>query len=171
MHMKKIFLILITLAGIMACGNADAKETEADNGLVEIFESYTEAKGVQYFNLEGFTLKMARPKIRKTPVGNAADGIESLYIFAMKDVKKEVKAKFVKEAEAVFGTYEMALETNEKGKKSRIFIKKTQPEIIDEMIIYSMENDPVVIYMVGEIPVAEMKGVEAPQQTEAAEAK
>ncbi len=171
MHMKKILLVLITLAGLMACGNADAKETETDNGLVEVFESYTEAKGVQYFNLEGFTLKMARPKIRKTPVGKAADGIESMCIFSMKDVKKEVKAKFIKEVEAVFSTYEMALETNEKGKKSRIFIKKTQPEIIDEMIIYSMEDDPVVIYMVGEMPVVEMRGIEVPQQPEATESK
>ncbi len=158
MQIKRIVAVVLLLAGALAYGIEAGEQAKSTLGLVKTLEKYSEVKGVKYYHLEGFALKMAKPKIRKTPVGKAADGITSMYLFVM-DKKAEAKPKFVKDLESALSAYEFALETTENDKTSRIYIKKTRPDIFDEMVIYTLGDEPAVVYMLGTLKVADMTGL------------
>ena len=84
----------------------------------------------------------------------------------MAEAGKEVRSKFIKEAEGVLGSYEMVLETKEEKQTSRIYMKKTSAEIIDELIVYSLGEDIALIYIKGEIPVSALEGMAPENESE-----
>lgn len=144
-------LLLFVMAG--AGVNAEARKTEETNALTQLFEKYQETDGVELFDLKGLVLSMAKPSIRKTPVGKAADGVKHMQIFSMAEPGAKLKSNFTKEVEAILAGYEMALENKEDDLTSRIYVRKASEEVISEMIVYTIEESIVVIYMTGEIPV------------------
>lgn len=158
--MIRFYTIIITFVMTLCIAlPVEARKDKEINALIELMESYEEAKGVQYFNLNGMILKMAKPSIKKTPVGKAADDIDNLCIFSMNDAVKEVRAKFLKEADLLFKDYEMALEKTEEEVTSRIYVKKTSAGIIDELIVYNLGADIALIYIIGQIPVSSLEGI------------
>lgn len=165
--MKKILTAILTLVMTYCLAvPSEARKKEEGNTVIQLFESYEEAKGVEYFNLDGFLLKMARPTIRKSPIGKAADQIDNLCIFSMTEAGKEVRSKFMKEADAVLGSYEMVLETKEEKQTSRIYMKKSSAETIDEFIVYALGEDIAFIYIKGEIPMSALEGMAPENETE-----
>ena len=159
-EMKRFLTAILTLVITYSLAvPAEAKKKEEENALIRMLESYEEAKGVEYFNLNGMILKMAKPSIKKTPVGKAADNIENLCIFSMSDAGKEVRARFLKEADLLLKGYDMVLETTEDKTTSRIYMKKADAEIIDELIVYSQGKDIAIIYMIGDIPLSALEGM------------
>lgn len=164
--MKRFLTAILTLIMTFSLAiPSEARKKEEGNELIRIFESYEETEGVEYFNLEGFLLKMARPTIRKSPVGKAADGIENLCIFSISEVGKELRNRFTKEAEGALQAYEMVLETKEDKQTSRIYMKKQNAEIIDELIVYALGEDIALIYIRGEIPVSALEGMTPETET------
>lgn len=152
--MKRFFTtILLLIATLGVCIDAEARKTKETNALTQLFEKYQETDGVELFDLKGLVLSMAKPSIRKTPVGKAADGIKHMQIFSMAEPGSKLKASFTKEVESVLSGYEMALETKEDKLTSRVYVSKASEEMISEMIVYTIEESIVVIYMTGEIPV------------------
>ena len=165
--MKKILTAILTLVMTYSLAvPSEARKKEEGNTVIQLFESYEEAKGVEYFNLDGFLLKMARPTIRKSPIGKAADQIDNLCIFSMTEAGKEVRSKFMKEADAVLGSYEMVLETKEEKQTSRIYMKKSSAETIDEFIVYALGEDIAFIYIKGEIPMSALEGMAPENESE-----
>lgn len=165
--MKKFLTAILTLVMTYCLAvPSEARKKEEGNTLIQLFESYEETKGVEYFNLNGFLLKMARPTIKKSPIGKAADQIDNLCIFSMTEAGKEVRSKFMKEADAALGSYKKVLETTEDKQTSRIYMKKTSAEIIDELIVYSLGEDIALIYIKGEIPVSALEGMAPENESE-----
>lgn len=165
--MKKFLTAILTLVMTYCLAvPSEARKKEEGNTVIQLFESYEEAKGVEYFNLDGFLLKMARPTIKKSPIGKAADQIDNLCIFSMTEAGKEIRSKFIKEAEGVLGSYEMVLETKEEKQTSRIYMKKSSAETIDEFIVYALGEDIAFIYIKGEIPMSALEGMAPENETE-----
>lgn len=152
--MKRFFTTILLLFVMAGAGiNAETRKTEDTNAFTQLFEKYQETDGVELFDLKGLVLSMAKPSIRKTPVGKAADGIKHMQIFSMAEPGTKLRTNFTKEVEAILAGYEMAMETKEDKLTSRIYVKKASEEVISEMIVYTIEESIVVIYMTGEIPV------------------
>jgi hypothetical protein len=161
--MKKI-LTTIILTAVLALGctcQADAKKTEESNELIKLFESYQETTGITFYNIKGMMLKMAKSSIRKTPVGGVYEHLENICIFSMADVKKEMRTRFIKEADTLLKTYEKVVEKKEEGKENRIYILKNNDEIISEMVVYAIEEEVSIILMKGEIPVSALEDIAA----------
>lgn len=161
--MKKILttIILTTVLALGCTCQADAKKTEESNELIQLFESYQDTKGIAFYNIKGMMLKMAKSSIRKTPVGGVYEHLENICIFSMADVKKEMRTRFIKEADTLLKTYEKILDEKKEGKESRIYILKSSDEIISEMVVYAMEEEISIILMKGEIPVSALEDIAA----------
>ena len=86
-------------------------------------------------------------------------------VFTMGD--KESPVKIAKEGVkfAELKGYDMVLETTEDKTTSRIYMKKADAEIIDELIVYSQGKDIAIIYMIGDIPLSALEGM-TPQSEE-----
>lgn len=152
------------MGAVLALGcacRAEAKKTEYSNELIQHFESYQETKGVVIYNLKGLMLKMAKPSIRKTPVGGVCDQLENICIFSMGEVKKDTRSRFIKETDTLLKTYEKVLDEKKEGKESRIYILKSSDEIISEMVVYAIEEEISIILMKGEIPVSALEDIAA----------
>lgn len=132
---------------------AQARKTETQNSLIQFLQSYEEADGVDYFDLDGLLLKMAKPKIKKSPVGKAADDIDQVVIFSMSSAKTEKKAKFMKEVSNLLQDYTKAKEVKEEETESYVYMKQEQENILSELIVLSVGEDISIIVMTGQIPV------------------
>lgn len=147
----------MTLALVMISVPSQAKKADETNELVEFLQSYEDNDGVEIYNLKGLILKMARPTIRKSPVGEAAEYIDNLVIFSMKDAKGDRKAKFYKEVLKLLQGYETAAGTKVDKMESHVYIKKAQEDILSELVVVTKEEDIAIIVMIGEIPVATLE--------------
>lgn len=161
--MKRI-LIAIIMSAVLALGcscHAEAKKTEDSNELVQLFESYGETDGIAYYNLKGLILKMAKSSIKKTPVGGIYDQLDNICIFSMKEVKKEMRARFIKEADTLLKTYEKVVENKEKDQESRVYILRSSDEMISEMVVYTIDKEVSIILLRGEIPSSALVDIAA----------
>lgn len=151
--MRRLIAFIILTVGIMTLSSpAQAGKPETQNDLIQLLQSYEEEDGVDYFDLDGFILKMAKPKIKRTPVCKAADDIDKVVIFSMSSAKTEKKAKFMKEVSSLLQDYTKAKEVKEEERESYVYMKQEEENILSELVVITVGEDISIIVMTGQIP-------------------
>ena len=79
----------------------------------------------------------------------------------MKEVKKEMRARFIKEADTLLKTYEKVVENKEKDQESRVYILRSSDEMISEMVVYTIDKEVSIILLRGEIPSSALVDIAA----------
>ncbi len=163
MH-RIIRTIIISLTSLFLCTACQAKQEETTDALTTLIESYEGKKGVEYMDLNGLSLKFAKPSLKKTPMKNIVDELEHVSIFFISNASAETAKQFGKKLTEALKGYEKVGTTKEDKKESTIYLMKEDDASVSEMVVYSTEEKNIaLIIMRGEIPVSALEEMAAEQ--------
>ena len=149
MGMKHSYIFNIAAAVLMLCTPLYASAgQEEESRVLEVLDSYKEAK-----KLDGAKLKIARPFLKRTPMGVIVDEINMLVICPMdttgvkKDQISEDKAlKTLKE-------YNLVREIDDEMSTMTIYIDTPQDNRFSEIVLYNTRPETSVMLFMGDFTV------------------
>lgn len=113
----------------------------------QLYDDFLCEKNVTNVQVSGLLMWMAKPFIKDHFSGS----ISGVKILSLEECADDVKARFNRQALSFRDKrYELFLKTNNKDEKVRIFVK-LKKEMIHEMIVITMGNDPNLIFLKGKI--------------------
>ena len=145
----KHILINIAAALFLLCPSLHATEScEGDSPVVVILDSNKETK-----TLDGAKLKIARPFLKRTPMGVILDEINMLAICPLELDPQKDDFKFTKEAEKVLKEYNMVREIDDEMSTMAIYIDTPHNDSFSEIILYNTRPEASLMLFVGDFTV------------------
>ena len=149
MGMKHSYLFILAVAAFMLCTTLDSSaRQEKESHILEELDSYKDTK-----KLDGTKLKIARPFLKRTPMGVIVDEINMLVICPMdttganKDQISSIKAaRTLKE-------YNMVREIDDEKSTMTIYIDTPQDNRFSEIILYNTKPEASVMLFMGDFTV------------------
>ena len=149
MGMKHTYIFLIAAAVFMLCTPlCTFAGQEEESHVLDVLDSYKETK-----KLDGTKLKIARPFLKRTPMGVIVDEINMLVICPMdttganKDQISSIKAaRTLKE-------YNMVREIDDEKSTMTIYIDTPQDNRFSEIILYNTKPEASVMLFMGDFTV------------------
>lgn len=113
-----------------------------------LYADFSNEEDVVKINIGGLLMGIAKPFIRKETSGVKISGMN---LISLEDCSSDVKNRFNEQA-CVFrdDNYELFLNTNEKGERTRIFLRFDH-DIVREMVIISTGDSPMMLRLKGKI--------------------
>ena len=146
--MKNLQIFLLAVALFMLCPTLNAwNGTEGDSPAIQMLDSKKEAK-----ILDGTKLKIARPFLKRTPMGVIIDEIEMMIICPLENDTQN-GARLVKEAQAVLKRYNLVREIDDERSKMDIYIDTPEDDKFSEIILYHTRPEPYIMLFVGNFTV------------------
>ena len=97
-------------------------------------------------------MKIARPFIKRTPMGVVLDEIESMVICPI-ETESENDMKFIRKAKSVLTGYKLVEQINDERSQLDIYIDSPQNERFSEIIIYRSRPEPSIMLFIGNFDV------------------
>lgn len=133
----------VTLAVLCQNGYAADDKTE-ESPVVRVLEAGRKAK-----RLEGPTLKIAKPILKKTPISAIMDDIEMMIICPLEKEKDDMTAK----AESLLKDYTMVREINDELSHMYIYIDTPVNDCFSELILYTTSPEANIMLFEGNFTV------------------
>lgn len=116
--------------------------------LSSLYNTFSQEENVEKVNIGGLLMFMAKPFVSKY----AKDcKISSVKVMSLDECSPEVKLRFNRLADMLQDDkYELLLKSNEKGEKTRIFMR-FQNDAVRELVVVSMGDNPALISIKGKI--------------------
>lgn len=133
----------VTLAVLCQNGYAADDKTE-ESPAVKVLEAGRKAK-----RLEGPTLKIAKPILKKTPISAIMDDIEMMIICPLEKEKDDMTAK----AESLLKDYTMVREINDELSHMYIYIDTPVNDSFSELILYTTSPEANIMLFEGNFTV------------------
>lgn len=133
----------VTLAVLCQNGYAADDKTE-ESPAVRVLEAGRKAK-----RLEGPTLKIAKPILKKTPISAIMDDIEMMIICPLEKEKDDMTAK----AESLLKDYTMVREINDELSHMYIYIDTPVNDSFSELILYTTSPEANIMLFEGNFTV------------------
>ena len=138
-------LIYLTAAFCLFLHPLHATSASEGNGpITEVLESHKEAK-----ILDGTKFKIAKPFIRKTPMGVIIDEISMMIIYPL---DKE-DFSLPKDIRRVLSQYIQVREIDDERSAMTIYIDEPQNDRFSEILLYNTRPDPSIMLFVGDFTV------------------
>ena len=145
LSMKTIFKLILAGTLIVLCHNTYAAGKKADSSTaIQMLEKEKKAK-----KLEGATLKIARPFLKKTPMSVIMDNIEAMLICPFEKSDESVEQK----AEKALKSYTKVNEIDDDLYRMSIFIDELNGECFSEIILYTTRPDKTIMVFCGDFTV------------------
>ena len=144
MGMKHSYIFNIAVALFMLCPSLHAFE---DSPIVEILDNHKEAK-----KLDGTKLKVARPFLKRTPMGVIVDEINMMVIcpLDLNDIEGRI---FSGKALNVLKTYNLVKQIDDEKSTMDIYIDTPQNDRFSEIILYNTRPEASIMLFVGDFTV------------------
>ena len=146
--MKTRVAYILFVAALVFCSTAYAFAGNAeDSPAMQLLSSQKSAKV-----LSGVKMKIARPFIKRTPMGVVLDEIESMVICPI-ETESENDIKFIRKAKSVLTGYKLVEQINDERSQLDIYIDSPQNERFSEIIIYRSRPEPSIMLFIGNFDV------------------
>ena len=146
--MKNLQIFVLAVALFMLCPTLNAwNGTEGYSPAIKMLDSQKEAK-----ILDGTKLKIARPFLKRTPMGVIIDEIEMMIICPLENDTPS-GARLVKEAQGVLKRYNLVREIDDERSKMDIYIDTPEDDKFSEIILYHTHPEPSIMLFVGNFTV------------------
>lgn len=146
--MKTRLSYLLAAVAFMICSTVHAVEGhDEDSQAMQLLTSQKEAKV-----LSGAKMKIARPFLKRTPMGVIIDEIEMMVICPL-DLESENDLKLIRKAKSVLTGYNMVRQIDDERSKMDIFIDSPQNDKFSEIILYHSRPEPSIMLFVGDFNV------------------
>ena len=148
MGMKHSYIFYFAVALFMLCPSLHAFEAQdGDSPIVEILDNHKEAK-----KLDGTKLKVARPFLKRTPMGVIVDEINMMVIcpLDLNDIEGRI---FSGKALNVLKTYNLVQQIDDEKSTMDIYIDTPQENRFTEIILYNTRPETSILLFVGDFTV------------------
>lgn len=143
--MKSVFKIIMAVTLAVLCQNVYAADDKTEESpAVRVLEAGRKAK-----RLEGPTLKIAKPILKKTPISAIMDDIEMMIICPLEKEKDDMTAK----AESLLKDYTMVREINDELSHMYIYIDTPVNDSFSELILYTTSPEANIMLFEGNFTV------------------
>ena len=149
MGMKHSYIFNIAVAVFMLCmplyANAGQEE---ESRVLEVLDSYKEAK-----KLDGAKLKIARPFLKRTPMGVIVDEINMLVICPMDTTGVKKDHISADKALKTLKEYKLVREIDDEMSTMTIYIDTPQDNRFSEIVLYNTRPEASVMLFMGDFTV------------------
>ena len=148
--MRNFIVYILTAAALML--SLDLHAVSPDSPVVQMLDSQKESK-----KLDGTKLKIAKPFIKRTPMGVIIDEIDMMIICPI-DEKKETDAVLT-QAKQVLKNYILVKEIDDELSKMAIYIDNPQGDNFSEIIICNSRPENSIMLFSGKFTVESLMKV------------
>ena len=134
-------LIIFTVLAILCPSTAAAGKKADDSVAIQMLQSNKKAK-----TLEGTTLKLARPVLKKTPMSVLMDQIDAMLICPL---EKSDNA-YLDKVDTMLGSYSKVNEINDDDYRMLIYIDTLHGNRFSEIILYTTDPDKTIMVFCGD---------------------
>ena len=146
-------IVAATFAVLCQTPYASAERPE-DSPAVQTLETCRDAK-----TYEGAMLKLAKPFLKKTPMGFLMDKIESIRICPIEKDGKEDEAVLTAKIEKMLTQYSNVNEINDDSYHMLIYIDEVKEYRFSEIILYTTSPEKSVMVFNGDFTIESLKKV------------
>lgn len=147
--MKKTLAYTLTAVALMLCSCLYASnELEGSSPAVQMLEAQKESKV-----LDGTKLKIAKPFIKKTPMGVILDEIDMMIICPLDKNNGQSQDFLSDEAKAMLKKYILVREINDEKSQMSIYIDNPTGDDFSEIVIYNARPDASLMLFSGRFTV------------------
>ena len=153
--MKNILNIIMAVALLAVCPDIYAAgEKIEDSPAAKVLES-----GKKTRRIEGATLKIVRPIIRKTPMSAVLDDIDMMMMCPVEKNNKASGGEFEKRVKDVLNGYMLAHEIDDELSHMLIYVDDVKDNRFSEIILYITSPDKSILLFKGDFTVESLKKV------------
>ena len=153
--MNNILKMIVTAIFAVLCQTSYVSAKSAkDSPAVQTLETCRDAK-----TYEGAMLKLAKPFLKKTPMGILMDNIESIRICPIEKNGKEDEAVLTAKIEKMLKHYSNVNEINDDSYHMLIYIDEVKGDRFSEIILYTTSSEKSVMVFNGDFTVESLKKV------------
>lgn len=146
--MRRVVIYLLTAAVLMVCCIAPAwAEGDKNSQAAKLLTAQKEAK-----ILSGAKFKIAKPFIKRTPMGVILDEIEMMIICPI-DMESESDSRLVIKACTVLSGYNLVQQIDDERSKMDIYIDSPENDKFSEIILYHHRPEPSIMLFIGDFDV------------------
>ena len=138
--MRNILIIFTVLAMLCPVTHASAKKAD-DSVAIQMLRSNKKAK-----TLEGTTMRLAKPVLKKTPMSVLMDNIDAMMICPLEKADKA----FLKEVDTMLGRYSKVNEINDEDYRMLIYIDTLNGNRFTEIILYTTDPEKTIMVFCGD---------------------
>lgn len=161
--MKRI-LALLTLVIVSALSGLQAyaaNDEGNDSAIMNLMQSYEGKDGVEFVNLNGLLLTLAKPSLKGTPMEGISEGMDNMCVFTIGDKDENNRKLFEKDLNKLLEGYEKVLQASDKSNQSSIYIKRADESTISEILITANTGGLSIVLIKGSIPISELEEMAA----------
>ena len=148
MSMRHSYTVIIAVAFFMLCAPLRALATQVGGSPIEqILDTNKDAK-----KLDGAKLKVARPFLKRTPMGVIIDEINMMIICPIKLDGAEGYS-FSKEALNILKKYNLVRQIDDEKSTMDIYIDTPENNRFSEIILYNTKPEASILLFVGDFTV------------------
>ena len=146
--MKRLCIIFMTLICLTLCHDAYASEPENDNTpAIKAIQS-----GKKTRRLEGATMRLARPILKKTPMSAVMNDIEMM-MFCPVEKNNSKDGEFAGRVKNALKGYMLAHEIDDELSHMLIYVDEVKGNRFTELILYITSPDQTILYFRGDFTV------------------
>lgn len=146
--MSRFLEIIMVLACFMVCHETYASGPESDSSpAIKALQS-----GKKTRRLEGATLKIARPIIKKTPMSAVMDDIDMM-MFCPVEKNNSKDGEFAGRVTKALKSYMLAHEIDDELSHMLIYVDEVKGNRFTELILYITSPDQTILYFRGDFTV------------------
>lgn len=141
-----IFGIVLTLTAMLLCQNSYAAADKfEDSEAAKVIES-----GKKTRRLEGATLKIARPILKKTPMVAVMDDIEMMMHCPVDKISRKDNGEFAEKVDKVLKDFILVKEIDDELSHMLIYVGGLEGKRFNELILYIISPDQTLLYFRGD---------------------
>ena len=146
--MRRIFSYLLIAIAIMVCSGISAWAGVGNSPAAQMLESQKDAK-----KLEGAKFKIAKPFIKRTPMGVIIDEIDMMIICPLENMDRKEAAEVVNKTKALLKDYILVREIDDEMSRMTIYINTPQGDNFTEIVICNSRPEESIMLFSGEFTV------------------
>lgn len=146
--MKHIFINIAAGLLLLSTSLQATVLHEGDSPVAVMLDSNKETK-----TLDGAKLKIARPFLKRTPMGVILDEINMLAICPLELDPQEDSFHFTVEAQKVLKGYNLVREIDDEKSTMTIYIDTPQNDRFSEIVLYNTKPEASIMLFVGDFTV------------------
>ena len=155
MGMKNLIIYLMTAAALLFSTAANAMvEPKNDSPAAQMLEAQKDSK-----ILDGAKFKIAKPIIRRTPMGVIIDEIEMMIICPLECNSAKAEDLLPAEAKEMLKHYILVREIDDERSTMAIYIDNPKGDNFSEIVIYNERPDASIMLFVGNFTVESLRKV------------
>ena len=152
--MRYILKTIMAVALAVLCQYSYAAgDKYEDSPAVKVLESGRKTK-----KLEGTTLKIARPILKKTPMSAIMNDIDMMMIYELGKEKKD-QAELMSKVERMLKSYVMVKELDDELSHMFIYIDTPQDEKFSELILFTKRPEMTIMLFEGDFKISDLMKV------------